>query len=123
MNKKTFWIIGILVLVGIVYVLAAPSKPGQYDTFATCLGEQGAIFYGAFWCPHCRDQKALFGRSASKLPYIECSTPDGQGQTPKCTELGIESYPTWEFADGERVGGVLTLETLAERTSCPLTIE
>ncbi len=29
-----------------------PLGPGALDTFATCLEDKGAIFYGAFWCPH-----------------------------------------------------------------------
>jgi thiol-disulfide isomerase/thioredoxin len=95
--------------------------PGKYDTLATCLKEKGATFYGAFWCPHCRDQKKVFGNSAKLLPYVECSTPDAAGQTQICIDKKIESYPTWEFADGSRVGGGLTPEQLAEKTQCPLT--
>ncbi len=94
--------------------------PGVYDTFATCLGEKGAKFYGAFWCPHCQDQKKLFGKSAKLLPYVECSTPDGQGSTAICQEKKIEGYPTWEFADGSRLNGEIALATLAEKTSCVL---
>lgn len=90
-----------------------------YDSFAQCLADAGATFYGAYWCPHCQAQKALFENS-SKLPYVECSTPGGQGQTQICIEKKIEGYPTWEFADGSRLGGEQTLEALAEKTSCEL---
>lgn len=93
---------------------------GEHDAFAQCLGEQGAVFYGAFWCPHCQAQKKLFGRSDDLLPYVECSTPDGEGQTEECTAAGIESYPTWEFEDGSRETGEVPLETLAEKTGCEL---
>jgi len=95
-------------------------QPGKLDAFTTCLEEQGATFYGAFWCPHCNDQKRVFGRSQKLLPYVECSTPDRQNQTPECAEAGITGYPTWEFADGERATGPQTLATLAERTGCEL---
>lgn len=89
------------------------------DAFAQCLADAGAKFYGTFWCPHCQDQKTLLRHSA-KLPYIECSTPDGQGQTPECIAAGIEGYPTWVFADGSRLTGLQTLETLGEKTGCAL---
>lgn len=94
--------------------------PGKYDQFATCLGEQGAKFYGAFWCPHCRNQKNMFGDSAKLLPYVECSTLDGQNQLAVCTEKNVTTYPTWEFKDGSRLTGEIPLEILAEKTSCEL---
>ncbi len=93
---------------------------GKYDAFATCLGEKKAMFYGAFWCSHCQDQKKAFGSAASLLPYVECSTPDSRGTTAECKEKGIRGYPTWEFADGSRETGKLSLERLSEKTACPL---
>ena len=96
------------------------SSPGELDDFALCLNEKGATFYGAFWCPHCKQQKAAFGKSSGKIPYVECSTPDGQRQTTACEEANIRSYPTWEFADGERLTGPQTLTTLADKTGCNL---
>ncbi len=97
------------------------STPGQYDAFATCLGEKGAKFYGAYWCPHCANQKKLFGKSAKKLPYIECAIPgDSSGITPVCKDAKIEGYPTWVFADDSRATGEQSLESLAEKTGCTL---
>ena len=96
------------------------STPGQYDAFATCLKDKGVTFYGAFWCPHCQSQKALFGKSEKLLPYVECSLPDGKTQTAACRDAGIEGYPTWEFADGERMTGEVPLATLSEKSGCPL---
>lgn len=99
---------------------AHSDEPGKFDVFAQCLKDSGVKFYGAFWCPHCQAQKKLFGSSERLLPYIECSTPDSQGQTAICKEQKIEGYPTWEFADSTRESGELTLEKLSEKSSCPL---
>ena len=118
--SPTLLISGILVagFIGlVVYKQAAPSK---LDGFALCLKDKGAVFYGAFWCPHCQNQKKLFGGAASKLPYVECSTPDAQGQTQACTDKGVDSYPTWIFADGTKQTGEISLEDLAKKTSCVL---
>ncbi|MEB3214088.1 MAG: vitamin K epoxide reductase family protein, partial [Leptolyngbyaceae bacterium] len=80
------------------------------------LAESNATFYGAWWCPHCQDQKQLFGKEAAQIiPYVECSSPDGQSQTPACQEAGIPSYPTWDI-NGERFSGTQPLETLAQLT-------
>jgi thiol-disulfide isomerase/thioredoxin len=94
--------------------------PGSNDVFAKCLEEKGAKFYGAFWCPNCETQKKLFGKSASRLPYIECSTADGKGQLSVCEDASITSYPTWEFAGGDRQSGVIQMSELAEKTGCEL---
>jgi hypothetical protein len=91
--------------------------------FTQCLKDEGVTYYGAFWCPNCQNQTKLFGKSAKALPYVECSTRDGRDQLPVCTEAGITAYPTWEFADGTRETGVLSLQQLAERTSCELPAE
>lgn len=125
-NKKKVFVgvlVALVVGVGLLAVLrgtAGPAGPGEYDEFAQCLADEGATFYGAFWCPHCQAQKKLFGSSAKLLPYVECSTADGQGQTAICKEKVIPSYPTWEFADGSRLGGEVPLEQLAEKTGCML---
>lgn len=121
MKKAIYWIIGIAIIGGFVLLLVREAKkPGKYDTFATCIKDSGAKFYGAFWCPHCQATKAMFGKSAKLLPYVECSQPDGKGQLPICTTAGIEGYPTWVFADGSRLSGERTLQELAEKTSCTI---
>lgn len=123
LNKKTFLTIiasAILIILISVLLVKYSNTPSKYDGFASCLSEKGAKFYGAFWCPHCRNQKNIFGKSSKNLPYIECSTPDGNGQLAVCTEAGIESYPTWIFSDGSKENGELTLEKLAEKTTCQL---
>jgi thiol-disulfide isomerase/thioredoxin len=99
------------------------SKPGKYDDFASCIEKSGAKFYGAFWCPHCQAQKAIFGKSKDKLPYVECSTANGQEQTQECKDKKIESYPTWEFminGTTTRITGEKTFEDFAKYTNCPL---
>lgn len=123
MKKNTLmWSLGLVLFVAFfIWLVMAPSKPGQLDTFAQCINDSGTTYYGAFWCPNCKNQEALFGRSARLLPRIECSTPDGSGQLPVCKDAEITGYPTWDFPDGSRVTGTQSLEYLSEMTSCPLT--
>ncbi len=122
-ETKTLWAVGgilILIIAGSVFLAMREGKPGALDDFAKCLKEKGAVFYGAFWCSHCQNQKKLFGSSEKYLPYVECSTPDGGGQLSLCNEKKIDGYPTWEFSDGSRESGELSLERLSEKTSCEL---
>lgn len=116
-----FWIsILVLVILALGASVLVKTGPGNLDGFAQCLDENGAQFYGAFWCPHCQAQKRLFGRSAELLPYVECSTPDGNDQLQECTDMNIEQYPTWIFADDSRLTGERSLEELSAKTNCPL---
>ena len=123
MKSKIIIIIISVFVVGFFATLWINSQrqPGKFDEFAKCLGENGAIFYGTFWCPHCQNQKKMFGKSAKYLPYVECSTPNGQSQLAVCKNKNIESYPTWEFSDNSRLSGEVSLTKLSEKTSCQLT--
>ncbi|MEA5392770.1 vitamin K epoxide reductase family protein [Cyanobium gracile UHCC 0139] len=73
----------------------------------------GAVMYSAYWCPHCHDQKQLFGKEASaKLKIIECA-PDGQNnQAALCASKNIQGFPTWEIK-GQLDSGQKTLAQLA----------
>ena len=115
--------IGLAVVGYIVYSQANPptQQTGKYDEFASCLTQKGMTFYGAFWCPHCQKVKAEFGESAMKnIKYVECSTPDGNGQTEACASKKIEGYPTFEFSDGSRLTGEVPFDQLATKTGCVL---
>lgn len=74
----------------------------------------GAKEYGAYWCPHCFQQKQLFGKEAfAKVPYLECA-PDGiNAQTKACQDAGVKAFPTW-IIKGTTYSGVQSLEKLAE---------
>ncbi|HEY4527232.1 MAG TPA: thioredoxin domain-containing protein [Candidatus Paceibacterota bacterium] len=116
-----FWgIILLLIVLGVLSSFLVSARPNKLDSFAQCIKDSGAIFYGAFWCPHCQATKGMFGSAAKLLPYIECSTPDGSGQLPVCKEKGVNNYPTWVFPDGSILTGERTLQELSEKTNCPL---
>lgn len=122
-RKKLYIILGCIVGAVFVYavVKANSGVPGQYDAFAQCITEKGAKMFGAYWCPHCQNQKKQFGKSFSKVTYIECAQPGNpNAQVKECVDAKISGYPTWEFADGSRVEGEMSLEALAEKTGCQL---
>ena len=99
---------------------AAPSSSLQYDNFAKCLSDNNVRMYGAYWCPHCANQKEMFGDSFQYVNYIECSLPNRAGQTQACKDAIIESYPTWEFKDGSRTKGEMTFLQLSQKSGCSL---
>lgn len=123
-SSKKKYLAGIII-VGVLVILAYGAStlisPASAENvaLAKCIAASGAKFYGAFWCPHCQDQKDLFGSAAKHLPYVECSNSD-RSQKQVCADAGIEGYPTWVFADCTRAN-VLTKPQLAGRTNCPYT--
>ncbi len=103
-----------------------PPKPGVGWEISTTSGEAeialarhlkeiGAKEYIAWWCPHCHDQKLLFGKEAYKeVPYTDCAPADNpNAQKPECKAAGIQSYPTWKIK-GETYTGAQSLEDLAK---------
>ncbi|MEB3167133.1 MAG: vitamin K epoxide reductase family protein [Cyanobium sp.] len=77
------------------------------------LTAKGVAIYTAYWCPHCHEQKELFGREATRrLKVIECA-PDGQNsQAALCASKKIEGFPSWEI-NGKLESGVKPLIKLA----------
>ena len=116
----------IMIAVAIVVVFAAAYYFGWHrhssrlDTFAKCLTAKQAKMYGAFWCPHCEEQKEKFGSSFQYAPYVECGIKGSKGIEAVCTQAGIKRFPTWVFADGTRVEGEHELDFLGEATGCSL---
>lgn len=80
------------------------------------LRKQGAKMYGSYWCPHCFEQKQLFGKQAwAKIDYIECAA-DAKKNKPQvevCQQAGIKGFPTWEIK-GKQDPGMKKLAKLAE---------
>jgi hypothetical protein len=95
------------------------TSTSKYDNFAKCLTEKGVVMYGAEWCSHCKEQKAIFGDSFKFIKYVEC--PDN---TKLCLDNGVTGYPTWIVGTSTRmIEGFdknTTMKELSEATSCIL---
>lgn len=108
--------LGTLLLTGCGIDQAPTAVEDSYEArLAQHLEDTGSVMYGAYWCPHCSDQKAMFGEASDRIPYIECADDGENAQPQVCTDRGIQAYPTWEI-DGELLPGVQPLDDLAELT-------
>ena len=121
MNKNiTVVVIIFLALFAIALIVFYP-KPGggsYLNSFAQCLSSKGATMYGAYWCPHCQNEKAAFGSAFSYVNYVECTQ-----DTAKCQAAGIQGFPTWIFPDGRRFEGEQGLSGLSKESGCPLPVQ
>lgn len=111
-ENPMIWI-GVVVAVIIVWSVW-PSGPGEYDTFASCLSDSGAVMYGTEWCSHCKAQKEMFGKSFDNVNYVDCDFAKDA-----CLIAGVDGYPTWVIGD-ENYPGQQPLEKLAALTGCEL---
>jgi hypothetical protein len=120
--KKFATVGAIAVLVLAVAGFALYKHSHRYDDFARCLTDKRVIMYGAYWCPHCVEQKEKFAASFKFAPYVECGVQgDLRAEQQVCKDADIKHFPTWQFPPtGERVERVLSLENLSERTGCSL---
>lgn len=79
------------------------------------LTQIGAKMYAAYWCPHCFNQKQLFGKEAfGRLNHVECSEDGKNAQPAVCKAEGVQGYPTWKINGQTLPSGAKTLQQLAD---------
>lgn len=110
----------IAILVAGAYFAGWYHKNHKYDEFAQCLAAKQAKMYGLSWCPHCVDQKEMFGKAFHYVPYVECGIAATKEETPECKAAGLTLFPSWQFGLERPKEGVLSLERLSEKTGCSL---
>ncbi len=114
--KKT---IILIILISIIFIVGCSDAGKGYDSFVSCLSSKDIKFYGSSQCPHCKDQKEMFGKTDLTDIYVECD-PLGRFNNPECLSEGIKAVPTWKLQDGSELLGTQNLETLSRLTGCNL---
>ncbi|HLO89203.1 MAG TPA: vitamin K epoxide reductase family protein [Nostocaceae cyanobacterium] len=76
--------------------------------------------YVSFTCPHCHEQKLLFGQEAYKILEnneikVECNPNSPKAKVELCQAAKIEAFPSW-IINGQTYSGVQNLEELANIT-------
>jgi hypothetical protein len=120
-SKKKVFIYGIVLIViagalfGFRYY-----RNHKYDSFAQCLAAKQSKMYGLYWCPHCIEQKEMFGEAFHYVPYVECAIKGSKDEAPECKAAGVKLFPSWQFGTEPPKEGVLSLEALSDKTGCSL---
>ena len=114
--------IALLIVAGFAgaHYLGQRKRTFRLNAFAQCLSAKQAKMYGAYWCPHCAEQKDMLGASFQYVPYVECGVRGSREESEACIQVGVKHFPTWQFANGELREGTLSLQTLSEKTGCGL---
>jgi hypothetical protein len=111
---------GIAVLFVLAFYAGWYYKNHKYDNFAKCLAAHQAKMYGLYWCPHCIEQKQMFGESFHYVPYVECAIHGSNEVAFPCKIAGVKLYPSWQFGAEQPKEGVLSLDALSDKTGCRL---
>ncbi len=120
MKSSTLLVVLAVLVAGGLIAFAAVKKnggPSPYNSFAQCLTDKNVTMYGAWWCPHCKAQKELFGSSFDNINYVECSDAN-KNMNQTCKDAGVTGYPMWKFADGSTLSGEQTFDVLGAKAGC-----
>ena len=137
-KKKWFLLLGaalIVVVAGLGIIFFASNKVGdknnkvatengqvsgastQDDAYKVALAKEltakGMVMYGAYWCPHCNEQKELFGDAVKYIDYVECDAKGANANPDECVAKGVSGYPTWIYQD-QKHEGKQSLDQLAK---------
>lgn len=94
--------------------LITTKSNSQKIEFARFLSKNNIVMYSAYWCPHCHDQKQLFGKLAvEQLNIVECAKDGVNNNYALCQKKEIDGFPSWEIKN-EIYSGVRDLKELAE---------
>jgi uncharacterized membrane protein len=106
----------------VFFGITTPSGDAETQ-LAAHLKSIGATMYGSYWCPHCCEQKQLFGQTAMKdVNYIECAADGPNSQADICAAIVPEvekatgekfGFPTWKI-NGQYYSGRKPLTELAQ---------
>jgi hypothetical protein len=120
-NTKKIVTYGVVViLLAAAFIAGRHYKNHKYDSFAKCLSTKQAKMYGLYWCPHCIEQKEMFGDAFHYVPYQECAIKGSSEEVAVCKIAGVKMFPAWQFGHEAPKEGVLSLEALSDKTGCSL---
>jgi hypothetical protein len=118
-RDKLIWA-GIALILLIAYTGFWYYNNHRYDGFAKCLASTQTKMYGLYWCPHCAEQKAVFGKAFRYVPYVECAIKGTHELAPACQAVGVKLFPSWQFGNNPPVEGVFPMQELSDKTGCRL---
>ena len=119
-KKKILTYGGVLILLAGAFVGGRYYRNHKYDAFAKCLATKQAKMYGLYWCPHCIEQKEMFGDAFHYVPYQECAIKSSSEEDSVCKIAGVKLFPSWQFGQEPPKEVVLSLEALSDKTGCSL---
>ena len=111
---------GIVVLIALSYLGWWYYRNHRYDDFAKCLATKQTKMYGLYWCPHCAEQKAMFGKAFQYVPYVECAIKGSRELAAECKAANVKLFPSWQFGNNPPKEGVFPMEELSDKTGCTL---
>jgi glutaredoxin len=108
-------IITLVIIIAIIIfsfiILNTNNKAEISKETAKCIGDKSTL-YVQLGCPHCEDQKEMFGENLQHINVIDCYY-----EKEKCISQNISMIPTWDISDKYYVG-VQSIDKLKTLTGC-----
>ena len=109
------FLVNLLIIVFIISIsvifINSKKHPETTDEVAKCIGKN-SVLYVQLGCPHCEEQKEIFGDNIKYINTIDCFF-----EREICSNEKITSIPTWKI-NGKFYTGVKSIEQLKETTGC-----
>ncbi len=95
-------------------VTVGASDAANLVGFAEALANANAQFFGAVWNQTSTDQRELFDDGGQFLPFVDVTNADRSlNQAAADNNIEVADLPVWVFADGTRLEGVQSLQSIA----------
>lgn len=91
----------------VIALYVSPSRLAQ------CLSSNWRVMFGTERCPHCKDQRQLFGSSFEQIQYIDCDQ-----EKSLCREHNIQAYPTRMDLGGNMYVWIQSIQELKHKSEC-----
>src|SRR3954447_23278247 len=85
-SRKILRVVLIIAAFAVVIFLGLRKRGTRLDAFAKCLSTKQVKMYGAYWCPHCAEQKEMFSSSFRYVSYVECGLPGSRDESQACKD-------------------------------------
>lgn len=92
-----------------------PPPTTSYADFGRCLTSHGMKMYTQPGCSACTQQRNLLKEAVNYVIDINCQT-----NVQECSRIGVRSKPSWGKNNQLVIGGVATIERLAQVSGCPV---
>ena len=78
--------------------------------------------YGLYWCPHCIEQKEMFGDAFHYVPTWSARSESSNELAPDCKTRGSETVPQLAIRQRATERGSAVAEALSDKTGCKLAV-
>jgi glutaredoxin len=110
-DVKVYFVLIVIIIVIVCLIFYIKGNGKIDEETIKCIANK-SIMYSSRTCSACAAQKQILGNYTSYFNIIDCIS-----EKQKCTDAGINGYPTW-FINEKKYEGVQSLKELKKEAGC-----